>query len=367
MKRALIVGAGISGLLPAMLLKEKGWDVVVIDKAGFTGGGLRTFFHGGHPYTFGPRHFLSPYPEAYEFMNRYVPMRDIKKINYTYIESEASFFTYPIHEDDIDKMADSDDIRSELNARPSESDAKNFEEFWVQRVGPTLYSKYVKEYNKKAWLLDSNTQMDFGFEATVKAMPLESGDRYEYREWFNCYPIAHDGYNKIFDIALEGCQVRLNTTITGFDLENRTLHIGDEKLEGDIIISTISPDELMNRQYGELAYVGRDFHKIVLPVESVFPEEVYFIYYPNANDTQTRVVEYKKFTLHQSPATLLGVEVPSSRNKLYPTMIQSEVDKAQQYIDAMPRDIHSFGRMGKYRYIDIDDIILDSQKLVESL
>ena len=108
-------------------------------------------------------------------------------------------------------------------------------------------------------------------------------------------------------------------------------------------------------------------HKVVLPLEHVFPEDVYFIYYPNASEAHTRVVEYKKFTLHDSPHTLLGVEVPSLKNKLYPTMIQAEVDKAQKYIDALPEKVYSVGRMGTYRYIDIDDIILESQEFVESL
>ena len=203
-----------------MFLREKGWAVTIIDKAPFTGGGIRTFFHGGHPYTFGPRHFLSPFPEAYEFMNKYVPLRHIKKINYTFIEGDGEFYTYPMHQDDIAKMPESEQILDELANRPKESNPQNFEEFWMHRVGETLYNKFVKEYNKKAWQIDDNTVMDFGFEATVKARPLESGDRYEFRDWFNCYPVAHDGYNKLFDIALEGCEVLLNTEITGFDPEN---------------------------------------------------------------------------------------------------------------------------------------------------
>ena len=367
MKKALIIGAGFSGCVPAMLLRQRGWAVTVIDKAGFVGGGVRTFFHGGHPYTYGPRHFLSPYPEAYEFLARYVPLRHIKKINYTFVEPDQAFYTYPIHADDIAKMPQAEQIRRELAALPEEAVAHNFEEFWTQRVGETLYGKFIKHYNKKAWLLESNTQMDFGFEATVKRKPLESGDHYEYRDWYNCYPTPHDGYNRFFDIALEGCEVRLNTTITGYDLKRCMVYVnGGEQLKGDIMISTISPDELMDYQYGELKYVGRDFIKIILPVESVFPEDVYFIYYPNEHDVQTRVVEYKKFTLHKSPHTFLGVEIPSLRNKLYPTMIRSEVEKAQRYIDALPDDVFSLGRMGTYRYIDIDDVIVQSLRFIET-
>ena len=360
MKKALIIGAGFSGCTPALLLKEKGWSVTVVEKEGFIGGGVRTFFHGGHPYTYGPRHFLSPFKEAYEFLNHYVPMRHIKKINYTFIESDQAFYTYPIHEDDIDKMSDAKSIRHELEQRPKEFTPKNFEEMWIGRVGPTLYRKYVKEYNQKAWLLDTNTEMDVGFEATVKLRPLETGDRYEYRDWYNCYPIAHDGYNHFFDVALKGCTVLLNTTLSALDIKRRTAVVNGQEITWDILISTISPDGLLDNQYGPLKYVGREFLKIVLPIEFAFPEDVYFVYYPNASERHTRVVEYKKFTQHRSSSTLLGLEIPSLKNRLYPTMLRAEVERAQRYLDALPDYVFSMGRMGTYRYIDIDDIVVQS-------
>ena len=67
------------------------------------------------------------------------------------------------------------------------------------------------------------------------------------------------------------------------------------------MISAISPDELLDYQYGELKYVGRDVYKIMLPIEEVLPEDVYFVYYPNENEAQTRIVEFKKFTQYKSP------------------------------------------------------------------
>jgi UDP-galactopyranose mutase len=329
---------------------------------------VRTYFHGGHPFTYGPRHFLSPYREAYEFMMKYVPLRDIKKINYTFVEGDGSFYTYPPHADDIVKMPEKEEIRKELEGLPEEGgQARNFEEFYQLRLGDILYGKFVKEYNRKAWLLNSNTEMDFGFEATVKRRPLESGDRYEFRDWFNCYPIPYEGYNNYFDICVEGCEVILNTVADRYDLDLCAVWIGDRKIEGDIMISAISPDELLEFQYGELKYVGRDFYKIMLPIEEVLPKDVYFVYYPNENEAQTRIVEFKKFTQYKSPWTLLTLEVPSLNNKLYPTMIQSEIDKAQKYIDQLPSNIFSLGRMGTYRYVDMDNIIIQAKEFVAKI
>jgi len=168
-----------------------------------------------------------------------------------------------------------------------------------------------------------------------------------------------DGYNVFFDFALDGCTVRLNTEIVDFDLDKPEVILSDgARIRSDLLVSTISPDSLFNFEHGELRYVGRECYFIVLPIEEIFPKDVYFIYYPSKNVKQTRVVEFKKFTQYQSPNTLLVLEVPSKVNKLYPMMIQKEVDLAQRYIDALPDHVMSVGRMGTYRYVDIDDIIM---------
>ncbi len=370
MKKAIIIGSGFTGCMFAMMLKQKKWDVTVIDKSNLTGGGVRTFYHGGHPYTYGPRHFIGPEKNmpAFEFLNKIVPMRHIKKMNLNYQQSDDFFANYPIHEDDIRKLKDSEKIFNELDNLPKETKAKNFEEFWLGRVGKTLYERFNKFYNLKAWQLESNKEMDAGFLGTVKRKPLETGSRYEFHTGFiNAYPIAKNGYDNFFDVALEGCNILLNKEITNVDMDNLNVYCGNEKFSSDLIISTVSPDFLYNNCWGELAYVGRDFFKIVLPTKQVLPDDVYFVYYPNENEKQTRVVEFKKFTQHKSENSLITLEVPSMKNKLYPTMIQSQLDLANKYIESLPDNIKSVGRMGTYKYVDIDDIILQGLEFSKEL
>src|SRR3546814_20200084 len=79
-----------------------------------------------------------------------------------------------------------------------------------------------------------------------------------------------------------------------------------------------------------LPYVGREFMTIVLPIEHAFPEKVYFTYYAG-DEPYTRIVEYKKFTQHPSPSTLLGIEIPSHKNKLSPMPIKREIARAYRY------------------------------------
>ena len=370
MKKALIIGSGFSCCMFAMMLKKKGWNVTVFDKSKLTGGGVRTFYHGGHPFTYGPRHFIGPDTnmKAFEFLNQIVPMRNIKKMNYSYQQQEDFFASYPMHIDDVKKFSDSQKIFDELNSLPEETRANNFEDFWVGRVGKTLYERFNKFYNLKAWNLSSNKTMDYGFEATVKRKPLETGSRYEFPKGFiNAYPVPKDGYNKFFDVALEGCNLVLNTEIVKVDMDKVKIHTKNDSFNGDLIISTTSPDFLFENCWGELKYVGREFYKIVLPTEEVLPKDVYFIYYPNENEQQTRVTEFKKFTQHKSKNSLISLEVPSMKNKLYPTMIKKEVNLAEKYLNALPEKVISVGRMGTYRYVDIDDIIMQGLEFYDNL
>ena len=55
------------------------------------------------------------------------------------------------------------------------------------------------------------------------------------------------------------------------------------------------------------------------------------------------------------------------KNKLYPTMIKKEVELAEKYISSLPQDVMSVGRMGTYRYVDIDDIIMQGLEFSKSL
>ena len=53
------------------LSKNKNLDISLVEKGKFLGAGVRTFFNGGHPFTFGPRHFLTQNKEAYDYLKKF--------------------------------------------------------------------------------------------------------------------------------------------------------------------------------------------------------------------------------------------------------------------------------------------------------
>ena len=110
MKTALVIGVGIAGCAAThQLMKLGGWDVTIVEAAPFLGAGVRTFWYGGHPYTFGPRHFLTQNRAVYDYMDAIVPLRSCADHQFiTYVERDNAFYNYPIHEDDIARMPDRD-------------------------------------------------------------------------------------------------------------------------------------------------------------------------------------------------------------------------------------------------------------------
>jgi UDP-galactopyranose mutase len=298
----------------------------------------------------------------------------------TYVERDQQFYNYPIHKDDIDLMPDARQVKEELGAinlaeiaKLSQAEigkmkhdelvrmngarhAKDFEEFWIYCIGRTLYDKFVNDYSRKMWMIETNKQID-DFLWSPKGVSLKEGPRTAWDTAISAYPIAINGYDDYFRIATADATVLLSTMIEKYDIPRKTVVIKGEKRKFDVIVNTISPDILFDKCHGELPYVGRELYPIVLPVEFVMPPDVYFCYYAG-KERFTRIVEYKKFTLHKAPTTLVTLEVPSRQNKLYPMPFESEKARAKKYFDMMPDGLFSVGRAGSYLYnVDIDNTI----------
>src|SRR5262249_14072264 len=280
--KALVIGGGAAGCAAThQLILMGGWEVTLVEAAPFLGAGVRTFWYGGHPPTIRPPAFFTPNRQIYQYTKTNCPPPPCADHQFiTYVERDNAFYNYPIHEDDILRMPDRDRIAAERQAATGVAAAKNLEQYWIGSVGRTLYEKFIDKYNKKMWLVDDNSRIDT-FNWSPKGVTIKSGERAAWDTAMSSYPSAPDGYNRFFEASVEGTKVLLSTRIERYDIPKRTVWINGEKRVFDVIVNTIAPDELFERCYGELKFIGRDLHKIVFPLEHVFPEHVYFLYYAN--------------------------------------------------------------------------------------
>ena len=371
MKKAIIIGGGFAGCTAAHFLKIRNFDVTLYEQSGVLGGGCRTFFYHGHPYTYGPHHFLVDVDQALplDYLKEFLDLREHIHYNMTYVAGDRNFYTYPIHADEVQQMPDSEQIGRELSELPGAFEANNFDEFWKGTVGDTLYNKFINNYSKKMWKVEDNRELDeftFSFK-NKKEDSLKHGSKkcFDGKKtvW---YPIASDGYNSYFDKCVIDCRVVFKKKLENFDIEQKKIRVDGDWQTADVIVSTISPDDLMNQRYGKLAYVGRDFLKLILPVKRITPPPYYFIHYAN-DELYTRVFEYKLLTRYESPHTLIIIETPSFNNRLYPYPIIAEIEKAKKYLAELPDGVFSIGRMGKYHYDNMDVIIKECFELFKNI
>jgi UDP-galactopyranose mutase len=370
-KKILIIGAGPAGCAAAhqLQLHNISADILIVEKGSFIGGGCKTYYMGGHPYTFGPRHFITEKEYLYNFLDKYVPLRRCQEHEFkTYVEKDDAFYSFPINELDIKNMPDAHEIKSQRESLRSNLGKKvnNLEDYWKNSVGDILYEKFIKHYNKKMWFVKDVKELDT-FNWSPKGPPIASGLEKTFSNMYSAYPIKKNGYDDYFDIATKNSKVLLNTKIEKYDLRKKRVKIKGESYKFDIIINTLSPDLVLNYCFGELPFIGRDFYTIVLPIEHAFPKDVYFLYYAG-KEKVTRCVEYKKLTHHKSKNTLLGFEIPSLNNRLYPVPIKKYLTQADQYFKEMPEDVYSIGRAGVYRYgIDFDRCIDQAMIVAEDI
>jgi UDP-galactopyranose mutase len=367
-KKIVIIGAGFSGSTAAFFLSKKGYDVTVLESESHPGGGCWTRFHGEHPYTIGPRIFYSYNQKVYDHLNSFVKIRNFNTTTISYVEKDDCFYNYPLQYEDLPKMIDYKTIQLELKeAKKKGLDFTNFENYWISAVGETLYNKFVKEYSKKMWSIDSNQLLSADFKWINRGTPIRDGDLRLFGDQYQGYPYAITGYNDYFLKSLKGSKVYFNETVIGVDSKKCSVSTKNNVFDYDILINTGHTDEIFGYKHGILDFSGRKITRVVLPNKYVFDNpDHYWIHY-SSKEEYTRVVDFKKVTNNVSNNCLLTIESMSDENRLYPKQIDSELSKYNLYKKEFPSNYFTIGRLGKFKYTGITDAIEQAMELSEEI
>lgn len=369
-KKIVIIGAGFSGCTVAYLLNQKGLNVTVIEKEAHPGGGCWTRFHGEHPYTIGPRIFYTYNKKVFDHLNSFVKIRKFNTSTISYIEQDDCFYNYPLQFEDLPKMPDFKKIENELkiakkNVLESKLNFENFEKYWISAIGPTLYKKFVDEYSKKMWAIDSNLELSADFNWVNRGTPIRNGDTRLFGDQYQGYPYAITGYNDYFLKSLEGSNILYNESIIGVDPNKQIVKSEKSEYKYDLLINTGHTDEIFNFKFGKLGYSGRKIIPIVLPNKYVFDNPNYYWAHYSSKQEYTRAVDFKKVTNNNSDNCLLTLEMLSDENRLYPQQTKKNLDIYENYVKNFPKNFYTIGRLGKFKYTGITDAIEQSFELSE--
>jgi len=241
MKRVAIIGAGVSGLSMAHLLKDE-YEVTIFEKEETPGGLIRclnidgSLFHqcGGHV-------FNSKNQEVLEwFWNFFDRDREFTKSdrNSVIFMDDGTRITYPIENhaymfSDVMMKGFSHDIANLINQQ--KKNPNNFEEFLISRFGETLYHYYFKPYNKKIWRRDLRNVPLSWLDGklpmpTVEEIVYNNLKKVEEKEFVHStfWYEKHNGSQFIADRFAEGLNIRYSSNITSISRNKAGWNICDD-------------------------------------------------------------------------------------------------------------------------------------------
>jgi len=344
--RILILGGGVAGSSMAYYLTERGYEVTLVEKNSRVGGLARTCHYSGHPYEFGPHIWFWPGGKDDPVNATIVKLTNdelfyIDRRLFTYVEPDRRKYRYPVHYDDIAEMPERDRILQELG-RNRDDQLKlierqlpelgqcTFADYFTAAIGETLYRKFMANYTWKMWnipgdeLQTSMVWADRFHHAYTKAgdkaaaRGLSGYDPIKFQDHtlgkgirFQVYPKG--GWNEVWNAMVARSTV-VRDRVVGIRDEHKRPHVlmaSGEKYyfaEYHTVFCSIDVDDL----WGEdtLPYTGRMMIPLLIPdLKSAFPGGAESLHYSSC-EFQTRVTEMKVITRHDSPDTLILIEVP---------------------------------------------------------
>ena len=374
----LVVGAGLSGAVAARVLADAGKRVLIVEQRNHIGGNCYDEIDeaGILVHRYGPHLFHTDNADAWEFMERFTPMdvyehrvkADIngKKVSLPFsLETLYEIFppnTASIHEDAL--------LRNfEYGKKVTAGELLSHEEPDVRSVGQFVYDHIFKNYTIKQWDIDIE-ELDAGVSARVPIY-MNRDTRY-FTDRYQGVP--RYGYTKFFNNLLDhdNIHIMLKTPAKEvFAMNDSDMYFLGDKFEGDVIY-TGSLDEIFDYDEEMLPYRSVELKFETYPTESY--QEAATVNYPN-NYAFTRITEFRKIHPYtNSNSTTILKEYPVAfklgvNERYYPI-----TNKGTRYIYEnyyhRAHGVYNFyvlGRLGEYKYYDMDDVIAESLKLARRL
>ena len=358
----LIVGAGLFGATFAQKAREAGKRVLVIDKRSHVGGNIYTEdIEGIQVHKYGAHIFHTNERRVWEYVNRFAEFN--RYTNSPMANYHGELYSLPFNMLTFNKMwgvvtpKEAQDKISEQREKSGILTPKNLEEQAISLVGSDIYEKLIKGYTEKQWGRPCRELPAF----IIKRLPV----RFTYdNNYFNAIyqGIPVEGYTAMIEKMLEGIEVRLGVDY----LENREMMCA----VAEKIVYTGAIDAYYDYCYGALNYRSVRFETEVLDIENFQGNAV--INYTDAETPYTRIIEHKHFVFGMQEKTVISKEYSQEwtpeTEPYYP--INDEVNNAlyEKYkaLAAKEEKVIFGGRLGQYRYYDMDAVILSALEAAES-
>jgi len=356
-KKILIVGAGFTGAVIGRELAEKGHKVRIIDSRSHVAGNCyseRDDKTNVMVHIYGPHIFHTDNQQVWDYINRFAEM--MPYINRVKTTVNGQVFSLPINLHTINQFFKKTCSPAEARALiESKSDQtieapETFEEQALRFVGQELYEAFFKGYTIKQWGM-SPAELP---ASILKRLPV----RFNYDDNYFSHKyqgMPKEGYTPIVENILDHPNIKVELGHT----------YQDEDREGiDHLFFTGPIDSWYDYKYGRLGYRTLDFEKFYSQGDY---QGTAVMNYGEEKVPYTRITEHKYFApweehsdsvcYREFSRACTAEDIP-----YYPIRQMGEMELLNKYLDLAEKEKNmSFaGRLGTYRYLDMDVTIAEA-------
>ena len=359
----LIVGAGLYGAVFARELTQRGKSCLVIDRRNHIAGNIYTEKMAGiNVHKYGAHIFHTSDREVWEYVNQFAEFNNY--VNSPLAVYRDELYNLPFNMNTFSKMwgiRTPKEARQMIERQVAElgiTEPQNLEEQALSLVGTDVYTKLIKGYTEKQWGRECRELPAF----IIRRLPCRfTYDNNYFNDRWQGIPIG--GYTQMVEKMLEGADVLLQTDY--FDL------IREQPEIAHTVVYTGCIDEFFGYRLGALKYRSVRFETEELPEENYQGNAV--VNYTDREVPYTRVIEHKHFEFGKQPTTVISREYSAEwKPGLEPYYPVNDAENSALYaqyqqLAAQQENVIFGGRLGQYRYYDMDKVIRAAMDELEKL
>lgn len=365
----LLVGAGLFNAVVAHELVKRGKKCLVIEKRTHIGGNIYTEnIDGINVHQYGAHIFHTDSKYVWDYVNQFAEFN--RYTNSPIANYNGEIYNLPFNMNTFNKLwpdvITPEQAKKCIELQASEMAGRvpqNLEEQAISLVGRDIYTKLIKGYTEKQW---GRSCKELPAEI-IKRLPVRFiYDNNYFNDKYQGIPIG--GYTKIVEKMLENVEVKL-----GID------YLSDKKnfnSYADKIIYSGTIDSYFEYCFGELEYRSLRFETETIPEQNYQGNAV--VNYTDASTPYTRIIEHKHFEPENeiglnSDKTIITKEYPADwkigEEPYYPLNNDrnSRLYAKYKILAQNEPNVVFGGRLGMYKYFDMDDTIAEALRLSETL